>query len=564
MFQALCEVPFVLPARIVRRVRRSGWLVYLVALAGIVLVSWGRIEGQIGSSSLGTNSATGTSSAATSIPSTVLGQVINAATGAPVPRALVRFNSRAVLTDHEGKFRFDQNTESNGNIMVTKPGFSASTEVQDGGNHYFQATQMASPIELRLYPEALLTGTVLAPDGTPLSQIAVIAMRSFYDDSGRRWLPTGQTTTNSHGNFRLPVPAGEYRLETRYTPMDRTTGEAVLPVSIPGGGSSTASGNIQIHSGEEQHFELRPTVSATHTVTLATQSSGGRDFMRISARSSNGSTLQVNPQMSEAGTAKIQLPQGTYALTAMRNNSEGGEEAETTVTVPDHDISGIPLQFSPIPSIPVELIVDSSSTSSTSDNTQTQPPSLPQLGLSLQADQPDSERGQSTIRPTTLRDQSFAFTTPPGAYRFQARNTGAWYIKSATYGATDLLQQELAVVPGSAGTPIRVVASNQTGSLQGTVNLNGIPSQAWVYLIPTGPSAQTVIMLRSNSTGGFTSAHLPPGSYQAVAFEDRHSANYRDPASLAPFSSHVHSVTVNAGDKPTLNLDAVPVAEVAP
>jgi hypothetical protein len=563
MFQALCEVPFVLPARIVRRVRRSGWLLPVLALAGGVLVSWGRIEGQIGSSSLGTNSATGTSAAATSIPSTILGQVINAATGAPVPRALVRFNSRAVLTDHEGKFRFDQNTESSGNIMVTKPGFSASTEVQDGGNHYFQAAQMAVPLELRLYPEALLTGTVLAPDGTPLPQIAVIAMRSFYDDSGRRWLPTGQGVTNSHGNFRLPVPAGEYRLETRYTPMDRTTGEAVLPVSIPGG----VSANIQIHSGEEQHFELRPAVSATHTVTLATQSSSGRDFMRISARSSDGSTLQVNPQMGEPGTAKIQLPQGTFALTAMRNNPEGGEEAETTVTVPDHDISAIALQFSAIPSIPVELIVDSSSTSSTSstsDNTQTQPPSLPQLGLTLQSDQPDSERGQSTIRPTTLRDQSFAFTTPPGTYRFQARNTGAWYIKSATYGDTDLLQQELAVVPGSAGTPIRVVASSQTGSLQGTVNLNGVPAQAWVYLIPTGPSAQTVIMLRSNSTGSFTSTHLPPGSYQAVAFEDRHSANYRDPASLAPFSSHVHSVTVNAGDKPTLNLDAVPVAEVAP
>jgi hypothetical protein len=564
MFQALCEVPFVLPARIVRRVRRSGWLVSLVALAGVLMVSWGRVEGQIGSSSLGTSSATGTSSAAAPVPSTVLGQVINAATGAPVPRALVRFNSRAVLTDHEGKFRFDQNTESSGNIMVTKPGFSASTEVQDAGNHYFQAAQMAVPVELRLYPEALLTGTVLAPDGTPLSQIAVIAMRSFYDDSGRRWLPTGQTMTNSHGNFRLPVPAGEYRLETRYNPVDRTTGEAILPVSIPGGSSSAASSNIQIHSGEEQHFELRPAVSTTHTVTLAMQSFDGRDFMRISARSSDGSTLQVNPQMGEAGTAKIQLPQGTYALTAIRNNPEGGEEAETTVTVPDHDISGISLQFSGIPSIPVELIVDSSSTSSTSDNTQTQPPTLPQLGLSLQTDQPDSERGQSTIRPTTLRDQSFAFTTPPGTYRFQARNTGAWYIKSATYGDTDLLQQELAVVPGSAGTPIRVVASNQTGSLQGTVNLNGVPSQAWVYLIPTGPSAQTVIMLRSNSTGSFTSAHLPPGSYQAVAFEDRHSANYRDPTSLAPFSSHVHSVTVNAGDKPTLNLDAVPVAEVAP
>ena len=53
---------------------------------------------------------TGTSTASTAIPSTVQGQVINAATGAPVPRALVRLNDRAVLTDHDGKFRFDQNT----------------------------------------------------------------------------------------------------------------------------------------------------------------------------------------------------------------------------------------------------------------------------------------------------------------------------------------------------------------------------------------------------------------------------------------------------------------------
>ena len=71
-------------------------------------------------------------------------------------------------------------------------------------------------------------------------------------------------------------------------------------------------------------------------------------------------------------------------------------------------------------------------------------------------------------------------------------------------------------------------------------------------------------LMRSDSTGSYTAAHLPPGSYQVIAFERRHSANYRDPASLAPFSSHVHSVTVNAGDKPTLNLDAVPVAEVTP
>jgi hypothetical protein len=83
-------------------------------------------------------------------------------------------------------------------------------------------------------------------------------------------------------------------------------------------------------------------------------------------------------------------------------------------------------------------------------------------------------------------------------------------------------------------------------------------------LISTGATAQPVIALRSNGSGNYAAPHLPPGSYQAIAFERRHSANYRDAASLAPFSTHVRTVTVNAGDKPTLNLDAVPVAEVAP
>jgi hypothetical protein len=557
--KSLCEVPFVLPARITGRVRRSDLLLPFL-LSGVFLIPLVSLCAQVGSSSMGSSSATGTAAPTTAIPSTILGEVINATTGAPVPRALVRLNNRAVLTDHDGKFHFDQNTASSANILVTKPGYSASTEMQDGGNLFLQAAQLSEPLQLRLYPEALMTGTVLAPDGSPLPRIPVSVLRSVYDDNGHRWVTVGQEQTDSHGNFRVTEPAGEYRLETRYTPVDRTTGEAVLPVTVPSEGSSNTTQAIRIHAGEELHFDLRPAVSPTHTVTLATPSSEGREFVRVSARSSNGSTLQVNPQMSgDVGTTKIQLPQGTYTVTARRNNPENPEEAETTVTVPDHDISGVVLQFSPIPSIQVELNID---TSATSDNGQ--PPTLMQLGLSLQSDQPDPERGDSILRPTTRRDQSFVFTTPPGSYHLQGRSTGEWYIKSASYGDTDLLQDALVVVPGSAGTPIRVTVSNVTGSLQGTVNLNGSPAACWVYLIPTSPNAQSVIAMRSGNSGSYTSAHLPPGSYQAIAFEQRHSANYRDPASLASFSTHVRSVTVNAGEKPTLNLDAVPVAEVTP
>jgi hypothetical protein len=546
-------------AWMVCRTRLKGLLVPSLVLAGIFGCSAELGWAQLGASTLGANSATGDSAATGSVPSTVSGQVINASTGGPVSRALVRLNGRAVLTDHEGKFRFEQNTESSANVLVSKPGYYASTEMQEPGNVFLQGDQLGTPLTLRLYPEGLLTGRVTAPDGTPLSRIMVYALRSVYDENGHRWANVERRATDSHGDFRLTVPPGNYRLETQYTPLDRTMGEAILPVTVPGEGSTDASQTISIHSGEEQHFELQPGMSAVHDVGAMIEPPG-RDFLRITARSSNGRTMQVNPQTnSETGEVKIQLPQGAYTLTARRGTGDSPEEADTTVTVPDHDISGVVFRFSPIPSIPVEMIVDGAGTS---DNAQL--PTLSQLGLVLQSDQQDADRGEANVRPTLRRDQSNVFVAPPGTYRLQGRNTGVWFIKAANYGDSDLLQDSLVVVPGAAGTPIRVTVSDQTGALQGTVDLNGGPAACWIYLIPTTPSAQSVLTVRSSSSGSYTLAHLPPGGYQAIAFEQRHSANYRDAASLAPYASYVHSVTVNAGDKPTLNLDAVPVAEVVP
>jgi hypothetical protein len=532
----------------------------VLVLAVTFVAGSGWMRAQIGQpSTLTPLSSSASSTASGDVPSTVTGEVRNGVTGAPVARALVRMNDRAVLTDHDGRFRFEQNTSANANVMVSKPGFYAGLEMQDSQNAYLQGAQLGAQVELRLYPEAILTGTVLAPDGEPLPRISVTAERKAFDDTGHRWQTSGQGETDSHGNFRIPVQGGDYRIQTRYTPLDRTTGQAVLPVTITGDSSSGASGSFRIGSGEERHFELRPGVSPTHWVTAYTGSetpAAGGQFVRISARASDGSTLQVNPQRDgTTGETRMQLPQGTFVLTAMRGNGDSSDEAETQVTVPDHDISGVVLRFAPVPLIPVELVVDSDSTS---DNTQL--PTVQQFGLTLQSDQQDPD---SMVRMIPGRDQSFSFLVPPGTYRLQGRDTGTWFLKGVTYGESDLLREDLVVVPG-AGTPIRITVSSATASLQGTVNLNGSPSAGWVYLVPTGPSAQAVFSLHSGTSGTYTAAHLPPGSYQAIAFERRHSANYRDAASLAPYSNYVHTVTVNAGDKPTLNLDAVPVKEVTP
>jgi hypothetical protein len=548
------------PGRIIPRFRHRG-VAFTVLL--FVALSSRPVAGQIGSPGAGStlgSSSVSPSSTSSAAPATVSGQVVNAVNGLPVARALVRLNDRAVLTDHDGKFEFDQNTEASGNMMIIKPGFSSSASDSEMPNIYFQGDQLSVPLRLLLYPEALLTGTALGPEGEPLPGILVSARRSLDDEGGRRVVNAGQAQTDSHGNFRMPVPGGNYRIETRYVAKDRTTGLAILPVVLPGEISSNTSDEIRVHSGEEQHFDLRPAVRRTHKVTAVVDpSEHGMGFARITARSSNGSTLQINPTSNgTSGEATMDLPQGTYTLVAMRNNPESPEEAEATVTVPDHDISGVVFHFSPIPFIPVELLIDESSTS---DNSQ---PSLQQFNLLLENDQPDLEQQSSAVRLTTLAAHAFGFLASPGSYHLQARGTGEWYVKSVSNGVSDVLQQGLVVAPGTGGTPLRVLVSNQTGSLQGTVKLNGTPSACWVYLIPTTPSAEAVFSLHSNAEGGFTSTHLPPGSYQAIAFEHKHSANYRDPAVLEPFATSVRSITVNAGDQATLNLDAVPSGELHP
>lgn len=495
-------------------------------------------------------------------PVTITGRVINASSGQPIARALVRFGSWAMLTTYDGKFEFDQVTDPNSFLTANKPGFYSGIVPGASSGVYLQASNAATPQVLRLYPEALFTGTVTEADGDPLNHILVSARRSTFNGSSRSWIPVAQTQTDSHGRFRLPVPSGDYKLVTMYLPRVNDTNEAALPVILPSENSSDALASIHIRSGEEQHYDLHPVTSRSYTVTATFDTPEGLGFPRIMARSNNGGTISLPVHSShgeDGGIVKMELPSGTYTLIASSRSPAGVVEGQTTVTVADHDVSGIVFHLEPVPTIPVELQVDGTPTS---DNPQ---PSLMQFGLMLEGNQFDPDNFSFPVPLMTQRVGSMSFTASSGSYRLRARNDqGAWYIKSISYEASDLLQQELVVGPGSGGTPILVTVSDQTSSLQGTCKLSGVQAPCWVYLIPTTPSAATVFSVHSNNQGIYSYAHLPPGSYQAIAFEQIHPVDYTDAATLTPFTTHVRSITLNAGEKPTLDLDVVSEEEMGP
>jgi hypothetical protein len=514
---------------------------------------------------------------------------VNAVTGLPIPRVLVRLNSRAVLTDHEGKFLFDQVAESAFNLQLMKPGFSTSADPFDAPNLFLRMDQLAGPVEFRLYPEALLTGTVTAPDGEPLTRASVVARRSIFDDQGHHWQIVGQSQTDLHGAFRIPVAPGEYRVETRYTVRNNGDRDAILPVSTPASTGGSIAQAIHLGSGQEQHFDLRPAVRRTYPVLVGIEAGSDRGFPQITARASDGSSFNVGVTPTRTqGHANLYLPTGTYRLSAKIQTPESVEIAETSVTVTgaeklisDAAISptaGTILRFVTTAAIPVELSTDSASTSdsgtqssprsatslSRQSGLQSSGPTVMQFGLSLQRiDQSDDDQQTNPYLVNTRG--SAGFSAPPGTYRLMSHGYSQWYIKSATYGSSELIGHTITIAAGASGATIHLVASNQTGSLQGSVKLKGQrASGSWVYLVNTAASLTPAYTLRTGTDGTFNNPYLSPGTYQAIAFERRHAADLTDPATLAPFSTWIQSVSITAGGQTSTALSAVPETEVRP
>ena len=502
------------------------------------------------------------------IPPLLAGRVVNAITGAPIPRTLVQVNGRAMLTDAEGRFRFDQPGQPASTLRLTKPGFSMTPEQTESFGTAAIDGDPAS-LTLSLWPEALLVGSVTAPDGDPLPRISVMARRSVFDEQGHRFQIAGQTQTDSHGQFRLPVTAGDYVVETQFTQRGFERDQAVMPSSFPPNSPTGSLGTLHVDSGQEQHLDLHPAVRGTHVVTLPLEAGEEGPPPRITAQSSDGLTFSANASRSqEPGTVRLNLPTGSYTLHATRFSRDGMQFGDSTITVPDHDVSGPALHLSSLPNIPIDIVADTSNAQVATPSSGSRNNTLPtymQFNLALEPLETDPNSPlQFGVRPTQQRDGTAVFAAPPGVYRLSAGLSGGWYVRSASSRGTDLIRDNLVISSASSPSPITLVVSNQTGSLDGTVKLSGVSSACWIYLVASGPSLPPVIMRRSDASGGFHISDLPPGVYRAVAMPYRHSANLQDPAVLDRFATHLGSVTITAGATATLDLEAVAAKELTP
>jgi hypothetical protein len=500
----------------------------------------------------------------TVVTRTIQGRVINAAGGAAIPRVMVMLNNRVVLTDAQGRFEFPDFTETRASVRLTKPGFSQSPDGSDmfGGGAQ-TLTDLDAVAELKLYPDAVVTGVLTGRDALPLTGVQVMLHQAQYQATGIRWITTKAAQTNLRGEYRFLVPPGRYQLSTSFVMRSRDTGEAVLPVSFPAGSGSSDSTYFTVASGEEKHIDLRPRTGPGYPITVRVDPPEAQRGIQFTAVTSGGESFNVPSSGQVEGGYRLTLPSGSYTLHGKIYDRNAMLDGTTKVTVTPHQNEPAVLHLEPAASLPVELALDpgSGATSTASAAQQgfsevQQVPDLRQFNLRLH----NLAAGPGMNEDISLQqreDKTYEFRVVPGRYRLESMGGGQWYVESATYGVANLLTSDITISSGGSSAPIRLVVNNATGTVSVSVRFGSLTGTAWVYLVPRGPSLAPVNPLgmgNSGSATGMMNTRIPVGSYTVLAVDHRLQEDVRDPEVLAKFSN-AQQVDVSASATANVSVD---------
>ena len=476
-------------------------------------------------------------------------------------RVLVQANGRSVFTNADGRFQLSDTSPIAG-VQFTKPGFSLSPEQRDPTGVPVAGAIDANSIEVALWPEAVLAGTVTSPEGEPLPRIAVTAQRSLFQNGVRQIQTAGFTTTDVHGAFRLPVPAGSYVLQTRYAPPDFSRSLAVLPTQSPNLTASEASGTITIVSGQELHVDLHPQLAATVHVTIPFEAGAFQRSPAITITTIDGASYQPARRLTPDGLV-LDLPAGTYQIAARLAAPDGERAGSATFNVPDHDVTAPLLHLEPLPAIPIAVSADSASAANL-DGSVSSPPDASALNLQLEPIEVSStESGSQPIR--GLRGvNGTAFAAPPGSYRLTGGEGGGWTVQTASFGGVDLLRNALVLGPNVGAEPIRIVVSRANGTLSGVTMIAGKPAGCWIIFSGDAGTLPRFFVRRSEANGQFNLSGLPLRRLRVLALPLLSVADFGDPVVLDAFHTYVQAISVTSSSSAPLSLDAVPAHELYP
>ena len=503
---------------------------------------------------------------------TVSGQVVNSVTGEPIARARVQVGTQqAALTDHDGRFEFDDISEDS-YAFASKPGYFG----EDRG-----VLAQGQSITLQLIPEAILFGTITDQNGQPIQDLRVqLAMLQVHSGL-RRWQPMQSTTTSVEGKFRFAeLQAGQYSLATGFRVEglpEAASSVAFMPVTFPPPAEDGIRGALTLAPGDHVEADASAAMEKLYPVSGIINRMSGQGVVLVTTE--DGEPVDRTAHVNAAGAFRLNLPSGSYRLQVHSFAGRGLQLTGTReISVAEAPLEGISITLQPPAILPIE--VEYQAVTTATQNAPTAPP--PYLNASLQDEDPRGLGRAFPAQPLTLpgRAQVLEPGAPmvfrdiePGRYVLQTRPQPPWYLASASCGNFDLTRDLLAIAAGAGACTVRMVYRDDSASLKWSASPgeadDGGGNQVYVTAIPLDNLTQSAPEFfpsfsvfsdhkpSSDSPAEGAFEGLAPGRYLVLALTRQQELPYRDHDALQRYLSLGQEVTLTRGGKSDVQLKIV-------
>jgi hypothetical protein len=548
--------------------------------------------------------------------STLHGVVLNAATGDPLPRALVRLvgeEGAGTLTDGEGRYEIPGVASGPQQVETVKPGFLDETaeaaargqwnEVREFAHTVIVAAEMPDVV-FRMAPANSIRGQVQLSTGETAQGIEISLLKETIEDGRTAWQMAAGTKTNADGVYRFGGLAdGAYVVYSAPAMESEAITNLVEPGSAravqrrgyaslfyPEAHDLAGAGKIQLQSGTQAEANLSLPIEPFYTVTATTLPPGGRAAeteppgpfaMMFSAEVADGQGHRLSyVAQYDPGTHSVQtfLPDGNYMfvvngerpMIAGRTTTkdlrltvadEGRVAGEVEFSVAGHAVNNLRIPVATVRRSSVQVNLTRTRVTETSSAQEGGD------GISITISQTGGWIGDgmtSGYAAGTLAAPLNTDFTQPGTYWVHTNLSDRHICESSfTAGGANLAREPLTLGIAGPAAPLtlnlRDDCARLTLTLPATAAGTGMGEEPFytVYLVPDFDTTADLVpqTLRPSTGGTITLEGLTPGSYHVYVFDKPVALAYHDRAMLEALSHPGQSVELAAASSSSLMLE---------
>jgi protocatechuate 3,4-dioxygenase beta subunit len=576
----------------------------------------------------------------------ITGQVVDATTGKPVSAAIVALGGAPIvvreyvsivqgaavvsgfvgssgvpriLTGADGRFVFRNLPKGSFTITATKSGYSegASGRRRPGGGTrpvVLADTDRTVDVAVRVWKNAVITGTVTDEAGEPVVSVSVRALGRTLANGKRVFVPRGgSASTDDRGSYRFSnLPPGDYivvvsppSISAKMTALNeigrtgRAPGElgallssgaiaglqfgdtlfglgrgtAIPPPPVdgrlhvypptfhPSAFAPSQAATITLAAGEERagvDVQLQPVgtarVSGTVTSASATIASAVLRLVPAGADGIDAAGLASVSAADPAGAFVFPaVVPGQYSLRAVEREGTDISWLDVPVTVAGNDVDGIVAVLRPGLTVRGRFEYEGAA-------------QRPQGFISIAIGLDLVEGTPVAVLPPSVSANTGAATSftlqgfIPGKYVVRVSGSPVgWMFKSAMLNGVDVSATPFEMTRDVSD--VVVTFTDRWSGIGGAVQGNGadgaivavfpVESQAWTNY---GSNPRRLRSAPTNAKGQFGLSSVPPGDYYLIAIPEEYAEDWRDPRMLEALARMATQVTILEGEHKMIDL----------